>query len=189
MIGLGIFCCSYGNMFFRIALPALGFGLSAVIVYAILENQGTSTRVLASLVIGLIVFIVLYVVQKIAFRVAGAVLGIVVMLAVTSLITIFASRPHEWVMYVLLAAGAGGGGAFGPRLADWLTVLASAAGGALLAVSGIVKLFESTFHRAVDRPDEFIDAKVTFVSFLVMTAISALSQYNFWRLRSSLLRR
>jgi hypothetical protein len=189
LIALGVFVCSYGNMLFRFALPALAFGLASVMVYGLLDSMDALPRVGISLGLGLIAAMVLFLGARIAIYVAGGLLGVVAAMLLASLIDLAGSRPSEWIVYPLVIAGAGGGGYIGPRFGAWITVLATATGGAFLAVAGILRLFQSTFGRDITSPVDVLNSKVTIVVFLVIAIISALTQYNFWRLRANVLRR
>ena len=188
VLGAGIFLTVYGTLLFRFALLAMGFAVGMVGVWWLLDGQSEATRILIALVAGAIIGFIFYSMVKFGLYFAGAMLGATLAVVVGGVIDIFSSAPGDVLWVILGAAGVVGGGFFGPRLGNFIILLATSATGALLVIEGIRVLFESRIGGDVTDPTSSLTQRLTLTVFLVILAISALSQRNASQLRHRVLR-
>ena len=125
---------------------------------------------------------------KFGLYIAGAMLGATLAVVAGGVIDIFSSAPGDVLWVILGAAGVVGGGFFGPRLGNFIILLATSATGALLVIEGIRVLFESRIGGDVTDPTSSLTQRLTLTIFLVILIISALSQRNASQLRHRVLR-
>ena len=188
VLGAGIFLTVYGTLLFRFALLAMGFAVGMVGVWWLLDGQSEATRILIALVAGAIIGFVFYSMVKFGLYIAGAMLGATLAVVAGGVIDIFSSAPGDVLWVILGAAGVVGGGFFGPRLGNFIILLATSATGALLVIEGIRVLFESRIGGDVTDPTSSLTQRLTLTIFLVILIISALSQHNASQLRHRVLR-
>jgi Domain of unknown function (DUF4203) len=188
IIGAGVFIAVYGTLLFKFALAAIGFGLGFLAAFELLKDQSDTVRVLIAFVAGGIGALVLFGLVRFSFRIAGAILGLVLGFVVAGIIGIVGSNPAGWLVAVLAVAGGVGGGYFGPRLGDLVIILGTAAAGSFMIIEGLQVLFESRFNSDTADPGDDLAQKLTLVLFVIIFAISALSQYNSSSLRRRLIR-
>ena len=151
---------------------AVGFGAA----FALTDGQDDVLRVLVAIVAGGIAAAVLYSLIRVGLYIAGGILGAVLAIVVSSLFG-WLDDGSGWLPLILLVAGAGGGGFFGPRLGDLIITLATAAAGAFLVVYGLTILYVDDFQTDVEDPGATIAKSLPFVIFLVIAAIGGLGQY------------
>lgn len=178
VVGAGAFICVYGLILFKFALAAMGFGLGFVGAWWILDSQSDTTRMLISLAVGGIGAVVLFSLARFGVYVAGAILGIVLALVVGGLFEIFGPRLSDPVMWILAVAGVAGGGIIGPRIGQLIVLLATSGAGAFLVVDGLRIWFDANIEGDTAHPDRLLGNSFAMVIFVVIFAISALSQYN-----------
>jgi hypothetical protein len=92
------------------------------------------------------------------------------------------------VTLILLVAGGGLGGFFGPRLGDLIVLLATSVAGSYLIVYGLTVLFESRFDSELDDPSANMGQRLTLTLFLILVVLSGAAQWNYMRLRQRFLR-
>jgi hypothetical protein len=188
VIGAGVFISVYGNLLFRFALAAMGFGIGFLAAMRLFDGQEQTTRVLIAFALGGIAAIVLYSLVKFTVYIAGSVLGLVAGFVVLGVIDIFTTRPDGIVQTIVAVGGAAGGAFLGPRLGNLAVLLASAAAGAFLMVNGLHVLFASQFAAETADPASNIATRFSLVIFALLFAIGALGQWNAQRFRQRVLR-
>lgn len=184
VICAGVFLGVYGSMLFRFALAAMGFGLGFLGTLTLLNDQGATTRLLIALAVGGVAAMVLYSLIKFGIYVAGAIFGLVLSFVVSSLLTIFTDRPGSWLITVLALVGAGAGGFLAPRIANLAIILATASSSAFLIVNGIQTWYAKDLGGAYANPGTALSNRLSLVIFLIIFAMSFLSQFAMRNLRS-----
>ncbi|MCC6170145.1 MAG: DUF4203 domain-containing protein [Caldilineaceae bacterium] len=166
----GVFISAYGGVLFRFALAALGFGMGAILAWWLSGSQPELTRILISLGVGGIAGALLYMLVRVGVYVAGGVLGLVLAFLVVSILGI----KNTAFDAILLVAGTGLAGYFGPRLGRMITILAMAAAGAFQVVYGLALIFAGQVAEDA-APTELLGQPLALAVFLTVAAISALS--------------
>ena len=174
----GAFVSVYGLILFKFALAAMGFGLGFVGAWWLLDSQSDSMRLLISLAIGGVAAIVLFALARFGVYVAGAILGIVLAFVIGGLFEIFGPHLSAPVMWILTIAGIAGGGFIGPRIGQLIVLLATSGAGAFLVVDGLRIWFDANIEGDTAEPTQLLGNSFAMVVFVVLFAISALSQYN-----------
>lgn len=180
----GVFIGVYGSMLFRFALAAMGFGLGFLGTLTVLQDQGTTTRVLIALAVGGIAAILLYSLVKFGIYIAGAVFGLVLSFVVSSLLAIFSSWPGDWLVSILAVVGMGAGGFLAPRFASLAVILATSSASAFLIVNGIQVWYENDLGTHYGNPGTALSNRLSMIVFLIVFAMAFLSQYASRTLRS-----
>jgi hypothetical protein len=188
VIGAGVFISVYGNLLFRFALAAMGFGVGFLATMRLLDGQEQTSRILIAFAIGGIAAILLYSLVRFTVYIAGGVLGLVAGFVVLGVIDIFTARPDGLVQTIVALGGATGGAFLGNRIANVAVLLASAAGGAFLMVNGLHVLFASQFGADTADPASNVATKFSLVIFALLFALGALGQWNAQRFRQRILR-
>ncbi len=171
LIASGIFVASYGNVLFRFALAALGFGIGAILAWWLTASQPDTLRILISVGIGGITGVVLYMLVRIGIYIAGGILGLVLAFLVASLFGI----NNDIVNAVILIGGAGVAGFFGPRLGSNLIAIATGSAGAFQIVYGLALIFGEQVAPGA-QPTELLVRPLALAVFLVIAVISVLAQ-------------
>lgn len=187
VIAAGLFIGVYGNLLFRFALAAMGFGLGFLAGMWLFESQDETMRVLIAVALGGIGAIGFYSLVKFTLNIAGAMLGLVLSFVIIGIIDIFTSRPDGAVQTVLALAGTGAGLVFGRRIGNSVIILGSAATGAFLLMNGLHVLFESSLNTDLSEPASNLGTKLSLTIFAMMFALSALGQWNAQRFRQRVL--
>jgi hypothetical protein len=188
VIGAGVFISVYGNLLFRFALAAMGFGVGFLATMRLLDGQEQTTRVLLAFAIGGILAILLYSLVKFTVYIAGGVLGLVAGFVLLGVIDIFTSTPGGWFQTIVAVGGAAGGAFLGNRIANSAVLLATAAAGAFLMVNGLHVLFASQFANDAAEPASNVATKFSLVIFVLLFAVGGLGQWNAQRFRQRILR-
>jgi hypothetical protein len=115
----------------------IGFSLVSLGLGGLATGPSPFVRTLIAIVLGAALGGILFSMVRITVYAAGAILGLVVALLFTSLFG-FGSG---WLISLIGLGGAGLGIVIGPRLGNWLTIIASALAGAYVSVLGLAKLF------------------------------------------------
>ena len=183
VIAAGIFIAVYGTLLFKFALAAMGFGLGYVGAWWLLDSQPDTTRLLIAIAAGGVGAVVLFSLARFGLYIAGAILGLVIALVVGGIIEILGPTPDNIVMWILVLGGVAGGGLFGHRLGQLIVLLATSAAGAYLIIDGLQIWYAWRIGGALDDPTQTLAQKLTLTIFLVLFAMSALSQYNARSLR------
>ena len=183
VVAAGIFIAVYGTLLFKFALAAMGFGLGFVGTWWLLDSQPDTTRMLIAMAAGGVGAVVLFSLARFGLYIAGAILGLVIALVVGGIIEILGPTPDNIVMWILVLGGVAGGGLFGHRLGQLIVLLATSAAGAYLIIDGLQIWYASRIGGALDDPSQTLAQKLTLTIFLVLFAMSALSQHNARRLR------
>lgn len=171
LIVSGVFVASYGTILFRFALAALGFGAGAILSWWFTASQPDMIRILISIGIGGIAAVVLYMLVRVGIYIAGGVLGLVLAFLVVSLL----GTKNSALNGILLVAGAGTSGYFGPRLGSLIISLAMAAAGAFQIVYGLALVFGERMAPGT-LPSELLGGPLALSVFLIIAAVSAISQ-------------
>lgn len=187
VIAAGVFISVYGNVLFRFALAAMGFGLGFLAGARVFEGQDETARVLIALVAGGVVAVALFSLVKFTFYIAGGILGLVIGVVAVGIIDLFSSRPNGILQTGLTLAGMLLGAVFASRLGNIVVLLGSAAAGAFLLVNGLHVLFESQFNAETTDPASNLDSKLSLTIFGVLFVIAVLGQWNTMRIRQRLL--
>lgn len=187
-IGSGVFISVYGTMLFKFALAAMGFSVGFVGGWWLLEDQDTAARFLIAMVVGAVLAIVFFSLVKFGVYIAGAVLGLVLAVVVSGFIEILGASTPSFVMLILAIGGVAGGGLFGGRLGNIIILLATAAAGSYMIVGGLQTWFESVFDHDGVTAAETLGTGVAMALFVVLFAMSVLSQRNAQQLRHRVLR-
>jgi hypothetical protein len=128
---------------------------------------------LISSALGGIGALLLYSLVKVGIYIAGGVLGLVLTILLVSLLKI--SVP--WLVGLLLLAGTCLVGFFGRRLGNTIIALAMAAAGAFQVIYGLSVLFiGQVAPETYTAPAELLNQPVALAVFLIVAAVSALSQ-------------
>jgi len=131
----------YGASMFRVVLLFggfyIGFSLVSLGLGGLESGPSPFVRTLIAIVLGAALGGILFSMVRITVYAAGAILGLVVALMFTSLFG-FGSG---WLISLIGLGGAGLGIVIGPRLGNWLTIIASALAGSYVSVLGLAKLF------------------------------------------------
>jgi hypothetical protein len=188
VIGAGVFISVYGNLLFRFALAAMGFGIGFLAAMRLFESQDQTARVLIAFAVGGVVAILLYSLVKFTVYIAGGVLGLVAGFVLLGIIDLFTARPDGVLQTIVALAGAAGGTILGPRLGSLAILLATAAAGAFLIVNGLHVLFASQFAANTLDPASNVATRFSLVIFTLIFGIGALGQWNAQRLQRRLLR-
>jgi hypothetical protein len=188
MIAGGVFIGIYGELLFRFVLAMIGFLAGFTALYQVLESQSDTARILISIVAGGIGAILLYSLFNLGLYVAGGALGAVLGLVIAALIGLGGSE-NGWLTTILVLAGAGGSGFFGPRLGSMIIPLGTSAVAAFMAVYGYVVLFQSTYGLDASNPDDSYSRRSLLVLFAIFFSFAFLGQWNISKLRSRLLRK
>lgn len=183
----GVFIGIYGEMLFKFVLAMIGFLVGFSVLYALLDGQDDAMRILVALVAGGIGAILLFTLVRFGLYVAGGALGAVVGIVIASLIGL-TGDDNGWLLTVLMLAGAGGFGFFGPRLGAMIIPLGTAAVSAFMCVYGYIVLFQSTYNIDPSNPGQNYSYRSLLVLFAVIFAIAFLGQWNISKLRRRLLR-
>lgn len=178
VVGAGAFICVYGLILFKFALAAMGFGLGFVSAWWVLDSQSDTTRLLISLAIGGIAAVVLFSLARFGVYVAGAILGVILSLVIGGLFEIFGPTLSAPVMWILAIAGIAGGGIIGPRIGQMIVLLATSGAGAFLVVDGLRIWFDSNIEGETADAGRLLGNSFAMVVFVVIFAISGLSQFN-----------
>lgn len=187
-IGAGVFISVYGTMLFKFALAAMGFSIGLVGGWWILTDMESTQRFLIALVIGAILGILFFSLAKFGVYIAGAILGLVTAVVIGGFINILGFNSSNIVMIILAVGGIAGGGFLGQRLGKVIVLLATAAAGAFMIVDGLHAWFSSVFDDQGANAAETLGSGVSMALFIVLVAMSALSQLNAQQLRDRLLR-
>jgi len=187
LVGAGIFLAVYGQMLFKFALLAMGFAVGMAGAWWLFEDQSDLTRFLIAMVVGAAVGLLLFSMVKFALYIAGAMLGLAIAVVVSGVIEVLGATPNDTVKAILVIGGLAGGGIFGHRLGNLAILFATSAMGALLVVNGLRVLFESRFGGDVDDATAIVAQRLTLAVFVVILAISALSQWTSRNLRQRVL--
>ena len=187
VLAAGVFLSVYGLALFRFALLAMGFAVGMVGTWWLLDAQDGAIRFLVSIIAGAIVGGAFYSLVKFGVYIAGAMIGVVVAILAGGIVDILGPRLSNPVMTILLLGGIVGGGLFGPRLGRFTVLLATSATGALLVIEGLRVLYASRIGDDTGDPTIALAQRMTLTVFLVIFAISALSQHASQRLRHRLL--
>lgn len=187
VIAAGIFVAVYGTLLFKFALAAMGFGIGFIGAWWLLDSQSDATRLLIAIAVGGIGAAVLFALARFGLYIAGAILGLVLSLLIGGIIEILGPSPNNTVMVILAIAGLAGGGFIGPRLGQLVVLLATSGAGAYLIVDGIQIWYASRIGGDLDDPSQTLGQRLTLTIFLVLFAMSALSQYNARDLRRRVL--
>lgn len=179
----GVFIGVYGSMLFRFALAAMGFGLGFLGTLTVLDSQGASTRLLIALAVGGVAAIVLYSLVKFGIYAAGAIFGLVLSFVISSLLAIVASTPSQTVVTILALVGAGAGGFLAPRFASLAIILATSIASAYLIVNGIQIWYAKDLGLHYDNPGTALSNRLSMIVFLIIFAMSFLSQFAMRTLR------
>lgn len=183
LIGAGIFLAVYGQLLFKFALLAMGFAVGMAGAWWLFEDQEDLTRFLIAMVVGAAVGLLLFSMVKFGLYIAGAMLGLVIAVLISGVIDIIGSTPSDTVVAILVIGGLAGGGIFGHRIGSLAILFATSAMGALLVVDGLSVLFESRIGGNVDDVTATLAQRLTLAVFVVILAISALSQWTSRNLR------
>jgi hypothetical protein len=185
VLAAGIFVCSYGNMLFRFALAATGFGIGFLASMRLLEGQSDLITIVVSLAIGGALAMLLFALVKFTLYVAGAVLGIVTGSVLASALILLDLDVSRTVTIIFAIAGMAIGTFFGKMLGDWVILLASSAAGAFLIINGLVVLYSDRL--VSDELDKELVAataqQVGITVFFAIFAVSFLAQNNYRQLR------
>ncbi len=187
VIAAGIFIAVYGSMLFKFALAAIGFAIGFVGAWWLLDSQSDTTRILVALVAGAVGAVVLYSLARFGLYIAGAILGVVIAILIGGIIEILGPTPDNIVMWILVIGGIAGGGFFGHRLGQLIVILATSAAGAFLIVDGLQIWYASRIAGDLDDPSQTLAQKLTLTIFVIIFALSALSQFNSSRLMQRVL--
>ena len=185
LIGGGIFIGVYGEILFRFVLAMIGFLAGFTALYLILDGQSEGLQVLLSFAAGGIGALLLYSLFNFGMYVAGGALGAVVGLITAALIGLN-SGENKWLMIILVLAGSGSAGFFGPRLGSMIITLGTSSVAALLVVYGYVALFESTYGVDAATPSDGYSSRSLLVLFFIIFALAFLGQWNIAKLRHRL---
>jgi hypothetical protein len=188
VLGAGVFLSVYGLALFRFALLAMGFAAGTVGAWWLLDDQDSAIRFLVSIIAGAIVGGAFYSLVKFGVYIAGAMIGVVVAILVGGIIDILGPRLSNPVMTILVLGGVVGGGLFGHRLGRFTVLLATSATGALLVIEGLRVLYASRIGDDTGDPTIALAQRLTLTIFVVVFAISVLSQDASQRLRQRLVR-
>jgi hypothetical protein len=187
VIVAGVFISVYGSLLFKFALAAMGFSISFIAAWTLLDSQDDSVRILVSLAAGAIGAFLLYALARFGLYIAGAILGLVIAVVVAGIIEIVGSRPDGILMWILAIGGIASGGVLGPRLGQLIVVLATSAAGAYLIIAGVQVWYASRLGDTLDDPTQTLAQKLTLTVFLIFFSLSALSQFNSGRLMQRVL--
>lgn len=171
IIACGVFITVYGSLLFRFALAVLGFGLGALLAWWLTGGQSEMTRILISLVVGGVAAGVLYALVRIGTYIAGGVLGLVLAFLLIAIIDL----DNAVVDSVLVVAGTGVAGYFGPRLGRSIIALGTSAAGAFQVVYGLAMIFIGQFAPDAT-PLKLLGSPLALSIFLIVAAIGSLSQ-------------
>jgi len=187
VIVAGVFISVYGSMLFKFALAAMGFSISFVAAWTLLDSQDDAVRILIALAAGAIGALVLYSLARFGLYIAGAILGLVIAVCIGGIIDIVGSAPSNILMWILAIGGIAGGGLLGPRLGQMIVILATSAAGAYLIIAGVQVWYASRLGDNLDDPTQTLAQKLTLTVFLIFFSLSALSQFNSSRLMQRVL--
>lgn len=188
LVGAGVFVAVYGTSLFQFALGAMGFGIGFLLAMQILEGQSESVRILVAFIAGFVVAFACYALVSFSLWIAGGILGLVTGVAALGIIEILGPRPNGILSLIIAIAGAGLGAFLGRRLGNNLLVLAMAAAGAFMILSGTQVLFESSFDVDSTDPSTSLYQRLSLFLFIVLFVVSALAQVNERRLREAMRR-
>lgn len=186
IIGAGVFISVYGLILFKFALAAMGFSIGFVGGWWLLDGQETTSRFLVALVAGAVLGVLLFLLVRFGVHIAGAILGLVVAIAIGGVIEIIGSAPSDVVMSILAIAGLAGGGIFGRGIGQMIVLLATSAAGALMIVDGLREWYGNDLVNT-ESAVRTLGSGFALTLFVVLFAISALSQYNSRQLRNRVL--
>lgn len=186
VIGAGGFLAVYGLALFRFALLAMGFAVGSLGAWWLLDDQDAAVRFLVSLVAGAVIGGIFFTLIRFGVYIAGALLGVVIAILAGGVIDIIGPRLSNPVMSILVIGGVVGGGLFGHRLGRFTVLLATSGVGAMLVVDGLRVLYASRIGDDTGDPSIALAQRLTLTIFLVVFAISALSQNESQRLRHRL---
>lgn len=173
VVGTGMFMCVYGNLLFRFALAAMGFGVGFLGAFSLLEDQGAAARFLVSLAIGGIAALLLYSLVKFGIYFAGAILGLVAAFGISSLISIIGPNVNTTVVTILGIIGICGGGFLAPRIGNLVILLATSAAGAFMVISGFQVWFSSEIGADKSDPASTLNQSLSLTIFAVIFGIAA----------------
>jgi hypothetical protein len=170
----------YGASMFRVVLLFggfyIGFSLVSLGLGGLATGPSPFVRTLIAIVLGAALGGILFSMVRITVYAAGAILGLVVALLFTSLFGLGSG----WLISLIGLGGAGLGVAIGPRLGNWLTIIASSLAGSYVSVLGLAKLFGIPDTGGVGTMP--VNSR-TVVVFILLAVISILAQSRVGSLR------
>lgn len=176
LIAAGVFLMVYGSAYYRYALAAIGFGVGFLGSISFTVGQDVLARFLIALAVGLIGAALLYFLVDFSFLIAGAIFGLVIALLVVGIIELTGLELPGLLVALLLLAGLGVGGYVGRDLGQVIVLLATAAAGAYLIVSGIHVLYESRIGGEGMEPLAHLAQRFGLLLFLILFAVGFLAQ-------------
>jgi hypothetical protein len=183
-IGIGV----YGTVLFKFALAAIGFSVGFVATLALLDGQGEWVRLLIAVVVGGLAGALLYSLFRFALYIAGAILGVVLAIVIGSIVEQFFAGLADVIWIIIALVGIGLGGVFGPRLGNFVIILATSVAGAYLIAEGFDVWFASNIGSDPSDLASTLTHRMTMVIFLVIVIIFILSQRMSTDLRQRLIR-
>lgn len=177
LIAAGVFLIVYGSAYFRYALGAIGFGIGFLGSLGFTTELGLLTRLLIAIGAGIVGAALLYLLVDFSFVIAGAILGLIVALLLIGIIGLFAPDPPGLVVALLILAGLGLGGYFGKDTGQLIVLLATAAAGAFLIVSGLGAMYDARLSGDGLQPLDHLAQRFGLLLFLILFAIGFLTQH------------
>ncbi|MDQ3695055.1 MAG: hypothetical protein M3464_15715 [Chloroflexota bacterium] len=176
LIAAGVFLIVYGGAYFRYALAAIGFGVGFLGSIGFTIEQDLLVRFLIAIAAGIIGAALLYFLVDFSFIIGGAIFGLVVALLLIGLLEIVGLDVPAVLVTILALIGLAAGAFFGKDLGQVIVLLATAAAGAYLIVSGVHVMYESRIGGDGMEPLDHLAQRFGLVLFLILFALGYLMQ-------------